>query len=63
MPVVKAVRQALTEMASNAEGMKVLAASAAVIKQEPPWGFVAAEDAEYQNQREVYRTIWKTEAR
>ncbi|KAF0164540.1 MAG: phosphonate transport system substrate-binding protein [Rhodocyclaceae bacterium] len=63
MPVVKAVRQALTEMASNAEGSKILAASAAVIKQDPPWGFVAAEDAEYQNQREVYRTIWKTEAR
>jgi len=61
--VVQAVRRALTEMAGNPEGVKVLAASAAVIKQEPPWGFVAAEDAEYQNQREVYRTIWKTEAR
>ena len=61
--VVKAVRLALIDMASDAEGLKVLAASAAVIKQEQPWGFVAAEDAEYQNQREVYRTIWKTEAR
>ncbi len=61
--VVKAVRDALSGMAANEEGMKTLRASAAVIKQEPPWGFVAAQDAEYQNQREVYRTLWKTEAR
>lgn len=61
--VVKAVRDALTRMAADAEGMKVLAASAAVIKQEPPWGFIAAEDAEYRNQREVYRILWQKEAR
>lgn len=62
-PVVKAVRNALTGMAADAEGMKILAASAAVIKQEPPWGFLPAEDAEYQNQRLVYRTLWKKETR
>lgn len=61
--VVKAVQDALTGMAANEEGMKILKASAAIIKQEPPWGFVPAQDAEYQNQREVYRTIWKKEAR
>lgn len=63
MQVVKAVRDALTGMATDAEGLKILKASAAVIKQEPPWGFVPAQDAEYQNQREVYRIIWKKEGR
>lgn len=63
MQVVKAVRDALTGMAADAEGLKILKASAAVIKQEPPWGFVPAQDTEYQNQREVYRIIWKKEAR
>lgn len=62
-PVVKAVRDAMTGMADDAEGMKILAASAAVIKQEAPYGFVPAQDGEYQNQREVYRSIWKKEAR
>lgn len=61
--VVKAVRGALTGMAADAEGLKILKASAAAIKQEPPWGFVPAQDAEYQNQREVYRIIWKKEGR
>lgn len=61
--VVKAVREALTGMAADAEGLKILKASAAVIKQEPPWGFVPAQDAEYHNQREVYRIIWKKEGR
>lgn len=63
MPAVKAVRDALTGMAVDAEGLKILKVSAAVIKQEPPWGFVAAQDAEYQNQREAYRVIWQKEAR
>jgi len=61
--VAKAVQDALAGMAANVEGQKILAASAAIIKQEPPWGFVPAQDAEYQNQREVYRIIWKKEAR
>lgn len=61
--VVKAVRDALVGMAADPEGREILATSAAVIKQEPPWGFVAAQDAAYRNQREVYRIIWKKEAR
>lgn len=61
--VVKVVRDALTGMAADAEGRKILQASAAIIKQEPPWGFIPAQDAEYQNQREVYRILWKKEAR
>jgi len=63
LAVVKAVRETLTGMAADAEGMKTLKASGAVIGQEPPWGFVAAEDAGYQNQRETYGALWKKEAR
>jgi len=62
-PVAKAVQAALTGMAADAEGLEILKASAAVIKQEPPYGFVPAEDAEYRNQREVYRALRKEEAR
>jgi len=62
-PAVKAVREALTSMAADAEGLKILKESDASIKQNPPWGFVPAEDAEYRNQREVYRIIWKKQAR
>ncbi len=61
--VTKAVQNALSGMAADAEGLKILQASADVIKQEPPWGFVPAQDVDYQNQREVYRIIWKKEAR
>ncbi|OGQ99712.1 MAG: hypothetical protein A2505_03755 [Deltaproteobacteria bacterium RIFOXYD12_FULL_55_16] len=61
--VAKAVREALLGMATDAEGLKILAASAAIIKQEPPWGFRPAQDAEYRNHREVYRFLWKKEAR
>lgn len=61
--VAQAVQEALVGMAADAEGRKILAASAAVIKQEPPWGFVKAQDADYRNQGEVYRTIWKAEGR
>lgn len=61
--VVRAVQDALLGMATNAEGARILAASAAVIKQERPWGFVPALDAEYANQREVYRVTWKAEVR
>ena len=62
-PVAKAVRAVLIGMAHDATGLKILAASAAVIGQKPPYGFVSAQDAEYKNQREVYRLIWKTEGR
>lgn len=33
----------------------VIAASAAVIKQEPPYGFVRAQDREYLNYRKLYK--------
>jgi len=59
----QAVRDALIGMAQDPEGLKILKASAAVIKQKPPYGFVPAQDAEYRNQREVYRLIWKQEGR
>jgi phosphonate transport system substrate-binding protein len=53
---VAAVRQALLGMAAHTEGAAVLAKAAALVKQDPPYGFVAASDAEYDNQRRFYRT-------
>lgn len=61
--VVKAVRTALTGMAKHPEGLSILKASADLVKGGPPYGFVPADDAEYDNQREVYRLIWKQEGR
>jgi phosphonate transport system substrate-binding protein len=61
--VVKAVQEALAGMADDPEGIAILEAGAVLIGQKPPLGFVAAADAEYRNQREVYRVIWKEEAR
>jgi phosphonate transport system substrate-binding protein len=51
----KAVCDVLVGMASDPEGLKVLSASAAVIKQKPPFGFVAVEKRNYENQREFYK--------
>jgi phosphonate transport system substrate-binding protein len=57
---IKAVRDALFTMASDPEGLKVLRASAAVIKQNPPFGFVSAAERDYDNQREFYaKTLLK----
>ncbi len=61
--LAQAVRDALIGMNHEAEGLKILKASAAVIKQQGPSGFVPAQDADYKNQREVYRILWKKEAR
>ncbi len=61
--VAKAVRDALVGMAHDPEGLDILKASAAIVKQDPPYGFVPARDAEYDNQRAVYRLIWKKEGR
>jgi phosphonate transport system substrate-binding protein len=61
--VVKAVRDALVGMSKDPEGRKILETSAAVIKLEPPYGFLPAQDSDYDSQREVYRTIWKIEGR
>lgn len=53
---VAAVRTALLNMAKDAEGLKILEASAALVKQSPPFGFVPAEDREYENYRKFYKT-------
>lgn len=53
--IVSAVRAAFLGIAEDPEGMKILAASSAVIKQHPPYGFVQAQDREYSNYRKFYR--------
>ncbi len=50
-----AVRDALVQMSNDPEGQRVLAESAALVKQDPPFGFVKAEDAEYENLRKFHR--------
>jgi phosphonate transport system substrate-binding protein len=52
---VRAVRAALVGMAQDPEGAKILAASAELIKQEPPHGFVAAGDRDFENYRRFFR--------
>ena len=59
----QAVRRALIGMAHDPEGLVILESCAAVIGQEPPFGFEPAQNAEYENQRQVYRVIWKVEGR
>jgi ABC-type phosphate/phosphonate transport system substrate-binding protein len=61
--VAQAVQAALITMSSDPEGRQILEASARVIRQKPPYGFVAARDAEYANQRAVYRLLRKAEGR
>ena len=53
---VKAVRDAFLKMADEPEGLKVLTASAEVLKAEAPLRFVAAKDSEFDNIRKFYRT-------
>lgn len=53
--VVEAVRKAFANMPDDPEGMQLLAASAAIIKQKPPFGFQPASPRDYQNYREFYR--------
>jgi len=53
---VKAVRDAFLKMAEDPEGLKVLTASAEVLKAEAPLRFVAAKDSEFDNIRKFYRT-------
>ena len=53
---VKAVREAFLKMADDPEGAKVLASSAAVLKQAAPMRFVASKDSEFDNMRRFYRT-------
>lgn len=53
---VAAVRDAFLGMAGDPEGLKVLQASAEVIKQQPPYGFAAADDRDYQNYLRYFKT-------
>ena len=61
--VVAAVRKTLVGMANDPDGRKILKESATIIGQDPPFGFVEANDEDYQNQREVYRVLWQAEGR
>jgi phosphonate transport system substrate-binding protein len=52
---VKAVREVFLQMADDPEGIKVLEASAALLKTSPVH-FIAAKDADFENMRRFYRT-------
>ncbi len=53
---VKAVRDAFIGMGKDPEGVKILAASSALIKQKPLAGFVPSSDREYENVVNFYRS-------
>jgi phosphonate transport system substrate-binding protein len=53
--LVAAVREAFAGMADDPEGARVLAASAAVLKQKPPYGFQPGSQADYQNYLDFYK--------
>ena len=53
--VVDAVRQAIDGMDSDAEGLRVLEATARVIGQKPPYGFRMSSPADYRSYRDFYR--------
>jgi phosphonate transport system substrate-binding protein len=53
---VVAVQRALVELNRTPAGMKLLEASAALVQQQPPLGFVDASDVDYDNVRRFYRT-------
>ncbi len=55
LTVVDAVKAALDGMDNDAEGANILAASAAVIKQKPPFGFRASSLADYQSYIDFYQ--------
>lgn len=52
---VRAVRDALVGMVADPAGLKVLAESADLVKQRPPYGFVAAADRDFDNYRRFFR--------
>jgi phosphonate transport system substrate-binding protein len=52
---VLAVRNALIGMSSDPAGRKILAESAELVKQPPPYGFIAAADREFDNVRRFLR--------
>jgi phosphonate transport system substrate-binding protein len=53
--VVEAVRQAFAGMNGDPEGARILAASAAVIQQKPPFGFLPGSQHDYQNYLDFYK--------
>ncbi len=53
--VAAAVQQAFAGMIDDLEGRRVLAASAAVLKEKPPLGFTPASPSDYQNYLDFYR--------
>ena len=53
--VAKAVQKAFAGMEKDPEGQKVLEASAQVIKQKPPYGFLVSSQKDYQNYLDFYR--------
>ena len=52
---VRAVRAALVGMSSDPAGQKILAQSAELVKQPPPYGFIAASDRDFDNIRRFHR--------
>lgn len=54
--VVAAVRQAIDGMDATPEGQRILESSAQVIGQKPPYGFTSANQADYRNYVEFYKT-------
>ena len=52
---LESVRTAFINMVNDPEGAKILAASAELIKQPPPYGFVAAKDSEFDNYRKFFK--------
>lgn len=53
--VVNAVRAAIDGMENDAEGLKVLEASAQIIGQKPPYGFQSSSPSDYQSYTDFYR--------
>lgn len=53
---VQAVQAALLKMSDDPEGRAILAASAALLQQDPPHGFLPASDREFDSIRLVYKT-------
>ncbi len=51
----EAVRKTLAGMPEDPEGRKILADTAAAIKQQAPFGFIAADQRDYQNYIDFYR--------
>jgi phosphonate transport system substrate-binding protein len=52
--VARRVARAFVDMTQDASGMKVLEASAGIINQKPPLGFVAANQRDYQSYVDFY---------